>query len=455
MAYKAINPYNGELIKEFPSATKQDVEHALATADQYYHAAKTQSYDERAHQLQKLATEFRQNIDQYAKPLTTNMGKLFSEAQGEVEKNAAFAEYYVKHGAEALQNISYNDVPDKTAYVEFNSIGAIMTVEPWNFPYTQVMRVFAPNFIIGNPVILKHASIVPECAMAFANAVEKAGIPAGAFTNLFVDHDQVEQIIADHRIQGVALTGSAGAGNQVAAQAGKYLKKSTMELGGTDVFIVLDDADLEAAIKGAVTARLKNAGQVCTAAKRFIVQSNHYADFIAGLSTAFAQQKLGDPLAAETTLAPLSSKKAQQKLQKQVQDAIAGGAKLLWGDPTPIEGPGAQFSPLIFAGIQPGNPLFDQEFFGPVAQVYQANDDAEVIKLANNSNFGLGGAIYSADLERAKRLASQIETGQIALNQPLNSYPDFPFGGVKQSGYGRELSDFGIREFVNAKLILY
>ncbi|KRL05922.1 NAD-dependent succinate-semialdehyde dehydrogenase [Liquorilactobacillus oeni] len=454
MSYKAINPYNGELIREFAETSNEELEAALKKADAFYRQAKTEPISKRAELLAKLANEFTNNIDKYARFMTTNMGKRISEARGEVEKNAAFANYYVNNGEKNLKNQTYKSVAGKKAHTEFNSIGTILAVEPWNFPYTQIMRVFAPNFILGNPVLLKHASIVPECAQAFEDACKTAGLPEGAFKNLFINYDQVNKVIADDRVQGVALTGSEKAGAIIAAEAGKNLKKSTMELGGTDVCIVLNDADLETAVKGAVSARLNNSGQVCTAAKRYIVQSRIYNKFLAGIIEEFKKKKLGDPLDETTTLAPLSSKTAQKNLQEQVSKVIAGGSKVIWGDPTPVEGPGAFFNPLIITGMSSANPMYDTELFGPVAQIYKAETEEEILKIANHSQYGLGGAVYSSDPKHAQKLATKVETGQVALNQPLSSNPEFPFGGVKRSGYGRELSDLGIREFANIKTVL-
>lgn len=454
MAYHSVNPYDGQLIRTFPNTTDQEVEVALKNADIFYQFAKTQPIEKRAEKLQELADEFKNNIDHYARLITTNMGKLFKESQAEVQKTSDFAEYYAKNGAAALADVEYHDAPGVKAHVEYQSIGAVFMIEPWNFPYAQIMRVFAPNFIAGNPVLLKEPSIIPECAQAFEDATLKVGIPTGAFKNLFINYDQVSQIISDHRVQGVALTGSEGVGKKIASEAGANLKKSTMELGGTDAFVVLKDADLKKAIEVAAKARLSNAGQVCTAAKRFIVQEDVYDAFLEGLSQQFAKRRLGDPLDPETTLAPLSSKSAQEKLRKQVDMALAGGAKLLWGNNTPIKGPGAGFYPLIISGMKSDNPMYDQELFGPVAQVYKVKDEEEAVEVANASQHGLGGTVFSEDLEQAERVASKIETGQVAINQLLTSYPQFPFGGVKFSGYGRELSDLGIREFINAKTII-
>ncbi|KRL06365.1 NAD-dependent succinate-semialdehyde dehydrogenase [Liquorilactobacillus hordei] len=455
MSYRVVSPYNGKILKEFSVATDEEVEQTLTNANNFYQQAKEQSIEQRAEQLSALADEFTKRTDYYANFLTTNMGKLISEARGEVKKTVAFARYYVDKGAAALEDQDYTAMAGgRKAHLEFSSIGAVVAVEPWNFPYTQVMRVFAPNFILGNPVILKHASIVPECAQAFDEACQAAGLPTGAFKNLFVTYDQVNQMISDPRVQGVALTGSEKAGELIAAEAGHNLKKSTMELGGTDVCIVLNDADLKKAVAGAVSGRLRNAGQACTSSKRYLVQSGIYDEFLAAIKKEFAKYQQGDPLDEKTTLAPLSSKNAQQQLQKQIKAVLDGGAKVLWGDPTPVEGPGAFFNPLIISGMTYDNPMYDHELFGPVAQLYRVDDEKQIVELANHSNYGLGGAIYSEDLNKARKLASKIETGQIAVNQPLSSLPELPFGGIKKSGYGRELSDLGIREFANIKTVL-
>ncbi|EJF01186.1 NAD-dependent succinate-semialdehyde dehydrogenase [Liquorilactobacillus mali] len=454
MSYRVVNPYNGELIKEFPAATDEEVEQALTDANNFYQQAKEQPIEQRAEQLSALADEFTKRADYYANFLTANMGKLISEALGEVKKTVAFARYYAENGAAALVDQDYTAMAGRKAHLEFSSIGAVVAVEPWNFPYTQVMRVFAPNFILGNPVILKHASIVPECAQAFDDACKAAGLPTGAFKNIFATYDQVNQMIGDPRVQGVALTGSEKAGELIAAEAGHNLKKSTMELGGTDVCIVLNDADLKKAVAGAVSGRLRNAGQACTSAKRYLVQSGIYDEFLTAIEKEFAKYQPGDPLNEKTTLAPLSSKGAQQNLQKQIKAVLDGGANVLWGDPTAVEGPGAFFKPLIISGMTYDNPMYDHELFGPVAQLYKVDDEKGIVELANHSNYGLGGAIYSENLDKARKLASKIETGQIAVNQPLSSLPELPFGGIKKSGYGRELSNLGIREFANIKTVL-
>lgn len=455
MSYKAIYPYNGKEIKTFKNFSYQKVDNILDKAEKFYQMAKKQPFKNRAILLNKLAEEFLQNIDKYAKPMTTNMGKLFDESQGEIKKTANFAQYYAKNWEKLTKKVSYNDLPEGKAYVEFSSTGIVLAIEPWNFPYTQVMRVLAPNFLLGNPVILKHASIIPECAEAFENACKRAGLPEGAFTNLFVDYSQIDKIIADDRVQGVALTGSENAGRKIAASAGKYLKKSTMELGGTDIFAVLGDADAKKAAKDAAAGRLQNSGQICTSSKRFLVNKKVYSDFKRELIKQFSSYQLGDPFDKSTTLAPLSSKGAQQTLQRQVDRCLKGGAKLIWGDKKPIKGPGCLFNPLIISGIQKNNPMYDQELFGPVAQLYKVNSDEELVNLANDSHQGLGGAIYTGNIQHGQKIASQIETGMLTINQIMTSHPEVPWGGIKNSGYGRELNNWGIYEFANIKPVIY
>ncbi len=455
MSYAAVNPYNGQKIREFDNVTDQQLDTILDRAQEFYQEAQKKGVEKRAEFLNKLADEFEKNTEKYARILSTNMGKLITESKQEVAKTVSFARYYAKNGTRFLTPEDYNDLPSGQAQVEFSGTGIILAVEPWNFPYTQVMRVFAPNFILGNPVVLKHASIVPEAALAFQEACDNAGLGQGAFTNIFASYEQIDHIIADPRVQGVALTGSEGAGRKIAASAGTNLTKSTMELGGTDVFVVLDDVDVAETVKDAAAARLTNAGQVCTSAKRYIVSAGIYSDFLAALKNEFDKYQLGDPLDEKTTLAPLSSKGAQKQLQEQVKKVIAGGATVLYGDPTPSDGQGAGFLPLILSGMDESNPMYEEELFGPVAQIYQAHSDDEIVKIANDSRHGLGGAIYTQNIERGKKIASRLETGQVTINQILSSQAQVPFGGVKDSGYGRELSDWGIYEFANIKPVIY
>lgn len=453
MAYQTVNPANNKLIKEYPSHTDADVEAALSTADALYHSDWSKgSMDKRLAVLHKLADLIDSRTEELAKIASEEMGKLIAQSRGEVKLCAQIARYYADNAKQFLAPVKYPSEMGE-AWVEHHPIGVVMAVEPWNFPYYQLMRVLAPNLAAGNPVIAKHASIVPHCAESFAHLVREAGAPDGAWTNLFISSDQVATIIADDRVQGAALTGSEKAGSIVAAQAAKHIKKSTLELGGNDVFVVLDDADLEKAVKIGVNARLANAGQVCTAAKRFILHEKVAEQFLEKYTEAFRNIKIGDPLDESTRLGPLSSKDALETLTKQVDEAVKNGATLHYGG-KPVQREGSFFEPTILTNITRDNPAYFEEFFGPVAQIYVVKNDDEAVKLANDSHYGLGGAVFSKDIDRAKKMASKIETGMVWINWLTDTAAELPFGGVKRSGYGRELSDLGIKEFVNQKLVV-
>ena len=454
MAYQSVNPATGEVVKTFTPHDQQKIDQTLERAQALFKSDWSQHdhLPQRLDVLLKFADLLLEQKEQLATLMSSEMGKLIAQGRDEIELCAGIARYYSAQAAEFLKPVQYpTDLGE--AWVENHPLGLIMAVEPWNFPFYQLMRVFAPNYAIGNPVMLKHASIVPQCAEKFEALIRDAGAPNGAFTNLFISPDQVAEIIADQRVQGVALTGSEGAGSVVAQQAGKHLKKSTLELGGNDVFVVLDDADMEKAITIGCQARLNNAGQVCTAAKRFILHEKIAAQFRQGMLEAFKAIKIGDPLDESTQLGPLSSKDAADKLYKQVQKAVKQGATLLTGG-NPVQGQGFFFEPTILENISIDNDAWYEEFFGPVAQIYIAKDDDEIVEIANNSNYGLGGAIHSKDIERAKKLASRIETGMLWINWYTASSPELPFGGVKRSGYGHELADIGFSEFVQKRLVV-
>lgn len=454
MAYQSVNPATGEVVKTFTPHDQQKIDQTLERAQALFKSDWSQHdhLPQRLDVLLKFADLLLEQKEQLATLMSSEMGKLIAQGRDEIELCAGIARYYSAQAAEFLKPVQYpTDLGE--AWVENHPLGLIMAVEPWNFPFYQLMRVFAPNYAIGNPVMLKHASIVPQCAEKFEALIRDAGAPDGAFTNLFISPDQVAEIIADQRVQGVALTGSEGAGSVVAQQAGKHLKKSTLELGGNDVFVVLDDADMEKAITIGCQARLNNAGQVCTAAKRFILHEKIAAQFRQGMLEAFKAIKIGDPLDESTQLGPLSSKDAADKLYKQVQKAVKQGAILLTGG-NPVQGQGFFFEPTILENISIDNDAWYEEFFGPVAQIYIAKDDDEIVEIANNSNYGLGGAIHSKDIERAKKLASRIQTGMLWINWYTASSPELPFGGVKRSGYGHELADIGFSEFVQKRLVV-
>ena len=453
MAYASVNPATGETIKTFASHTDAEIQSALESANALYRSSWSKgAIEPRLKVLARLADLIDARAEELAVALVKEMGKRISEARWEVGVTASIARYYATNAATFL-------APEKLqtsqgeAWVEYHPIGVIVAVEPWNFPYYQLVRVAAPNIAIGNPVLAKHASIVPQAAIAFEALVTEAGAPAGAWTNLFASGQQIATLIEDDRVQGVALTGSERAGSAVAAQAGKHLKKSVMELGGADVFVVLDDADLDKAVEIGANARLNVAGQACNAAKRFLVHEKVAHRFLEKFTAKFAATKVGDPMDETVGMGPLCSHASRDDIAAQVERAVKAGATLHHGGAV-IDGPGAFYRPTILTGIARDNPAYFEEFFGPVAQVYVVRDDDEAVELANDSNFGLSGAVFTADVSRAKALASRMETGSVWINTRSATAPELPFGGVKRSGYGRELSQFGIKEFANQKMVV-
>jgi succinate-semialdehyde dehydrogenase/glutarate-semialdehyde dehydrogenase len=385
--------------------------------------------------------------------MTLEMGKRIAEARGEVDFSARILTYYAKNAAEFLAPVKLHPTHGQ-AHMESSPLGVILCVEPWNFPYYQLARVAGPQLMAGNTLVVKHSSNVPQCALLFEKLFLDAGAPPGLYANLFISHEQSDRIVADPRIKGVALTGSVPAGKSIAADAGKVVKISSMELGGSDAFIVLDDADLDHAVKWAVWGRMYNAGQTCCAAKRFIVVDPMADKFLAAFKTALAALRAGDPLDEATTLGPLSTESALIGLLGQVEAAIKGGAHVALGGAR-IDRPGAFMEPTILTDVAPGNPAFRDEFFGPVAMFFRVKDEDAAIALANDSDFGLGGSVFTADLERGQRVASRVETGMMFINNIDWTDPSLPFGGIKDSGYGRELGDMGIQAFVNKKLVRY
>lgn len=454
MAYQTTNPYTGETLKTFPDATDAQVAQALERGHAAFQQWRLKPVKERVTFLQKAADLLRTRHTEYAKLLTTEMGKLLAEAEAEVELSAAILEYYVKHAEAELapQPLPCEDPVVSEAQLVHEPLGIILAIEPWNFPYYQIARIMAPQLAAGNVILLKHASNVPQSAAAFEKLMQETGLPAGCFQNLYATRDQIETIINDPRVQGVALTGSEGAGALVAAQAGRALKKSTMELGGSDAFIVLDDADLDKAVKWAVFGRHWNGGQVCCSSKRIIVHESVHDEFIRRYTEGVAQLKAGDPMEASTTLAPLSSQQAADDVRRWIDEAVAHGATAtVIGAEVPKQG--AFVRPVLLTGVKPGNPVYHHEFFGPVSMIFKVKDEEEAIRLANDSPFGLGGSVFTRDIERGKRVAAQISTGMVYINHPTAVKADLPFGGVRRSGYGRELIGLGLKEFVNHKLV--
>jgi succinate-semialdehyde dehydrogenase / glutarate-semialdehyde dehydrogenase len=452
MAYRSINPYNDEILKSYDDITDAALESAVACAEKAFATTWGRELTaRRAAILKRAAGLMRERSTELARLVTLEMGKLINESRGEVALSADILEYYAERGPQMLAAQKLI-VEEGEAAVESEPLGILFCVEPWNFPYYQLARVAGPSLILGNVMLVKHASNVPQCATAFERLLLDAGAPVGVYTNLFATKDQIARLITDQRIKAVALTGSEAAGSIVASQAGKALKKSTMELGGSDAFVVLEDADLDRAVSWAVWGRINNTGQCCIAAKRFIVVDEVADEFLRRFKTSLELLKVGDPLDPSTTLGPLSSEGALQELLKQVETAVTHGARVVLGGRR-LSRKGAFIEASILTGVAPDNPAFHQEFFGPVAMFFRVKDEKAAIELANDSPFGLGGSVFTRDIERGKRVARQIATGMVFINQATWTAPNLPFGGIKNSGYGRELAELGMNEFVNKKLI--
>ena len=452
MAYQTINPFTEELVKSFKDHSGAQLESIIAQAEAAFRRDwSLRPLAQRKGIMKKAASIMRQDLDQHATTMTLEMGKLVTEAQVEVALSADILDYYADNAELFLAPRKLN-VEGGEAVVESEPLGVLFCVEPWNFPFYQLARIAGPDLMSGNTLIVKHAQNVPQCALAFEKLFLSAGAPVGVYTNVFLSNEQAATAIADPRIRGVALTGSERAGSAVAGEAGRGLKKTTMELGGSDAFIVLDDADMDTAVKWAVVGHMHNAGQSCIAAKRMILDEKIADRFLDRFKKELESLVPGDPMDPKTTLAPLCTSGALNLVQQQIKNAVDAGAKVLLGGKR-LERRGYFLEPTILTNITPGNPAFHQEFFAPVALVFRVKDEKEAIKLANDSPYGLGGSVITKDIERGKRVAREIETGMVFINRVTWSAPDLPFGGVKNSGYGRELSELGIGEFVNKKLI--
>ena len=451
MAYQSINPNDGQWLKSFEHISHARLDEALAAAERCFQTWKHKPYAERAVILKKAAALLRAQVDDFAQLETLEMGKRISEARGEVKFSGDILAYYAEH-AEAFLAPSPLNARTGEAHMESSPLGVLFCVEPWNFPYYQLARVAGPQLMAGNVLLVKHAGCVPQCAIAFEKLLLEAGAPVGAYTNLLITYEQSDRVIDDPRVKGVALTGSVAAGRSVAARAGRNLKKSTMELGGSDAFIVLADADLDKTLPWAVWGRMFNTGQTCCAAKRFIVLDAVAEQFLARFKTALEALKPGDPMDATTTLGPLSTEAALLQLLAQVDAAVKGGARLLLGGQR-IARPGWFMQPTILTDIAPGNPAFRDEFFGPVVSFFRVKSEDEAIALANDSDFGLAGSVWTRDEAHGRRVASRIDAGMVFVNNLDWTDAELPFGGIKHSGYGRELGRMGIQEFVNQKLV--
>ncbi|WP_310388495.1 NAD-dependent succinate-semialdehyde dehydrogenase [Roseateles sp.] len=451
MAYQSINPNDGKLIKSFEPMSAAQLDAALAAADECFQSWKHKSYAERAAVVNQAAALLHAHVDDFARLATLEMGKRIDEARGEVKFSANILAYYAEHAQRLLAPVTLQPKQGQ-AQMESSPLGVLFCVEPWNFPYYQLARVAGPQLMAGNVLVVKHAGCVPQCAIAFERLLLDAGAPVGAYTNLLISYEQSDRVIDDPRVKGVALTGSLDAGRLVAARAGQNLKKSTMELGGSDAFIVLEDADLDLVIPWAVWGRMYNAGQTCCAAKRFIVLDAVADEFLARFKAALQALQPGDPMLSATTQGPLSTEAALLQVLAQVDAAVQAGASLLMGGKR-LDRPGFFMQATILGDIAPDNPAFRAEFFGPVASFYRVPSEAAAIALANDCDFGLGGSVWTRDAARGMRVASRVDTGMMFVNNLDWTDAELPFGGIKHSGYGRELGAMGIEEFVNKKLV--
>ena len=448
---KTINPANGKLIKEYPEHTSDEVFSIIEKANHAFFKWKETSFTDRSRLMKKAAAVLRKNIDAYAGLMSLEMGKIIRESRAEVEKCAWVCDYYAENSEQFLADEIVKTDASKS-FISFEPLGVVLAVMPWNFPFWQVFRFAAPGIMAGNIALLKHASNVPGCAIAIEEIFKKAGFPENVFNTLMISSTMVERVIRNPIVKAVTLTGSEPAGRSVASITGDEIKKTVLELGGSDPFIVLDDVDMDTCINTAIQARMINTGQSCIAAKRFIVVKARLKEFEERQIQLMQSLKIGDPLLPDTQVGPLARMDLVDELDNQVKKSIEMGAKLLCGG-NRIKGPGAYYEPTVLSNVMQGMPAYQEETFGPVMTIIPVKDEQEAINVANDSEFGLGGSIWSQDIVKAEKLARKIQTGAVFINGMVKSDPRLPFGGIKKSGYGRELADYGIKEFVNIKSI--
>ena len=451
MTIQSVNPATGDVLETFKETSGHELDRILAAAHAAFLEWRTAPFATRAERMREAARVLRTRRAEYARTMTLEMGKPIVQAEAEVDKCAWGCEYYADH-AETFLAEQPRQTDASRSYVRFEPLGPVLAVMPWNFPFWQVFRFAAPALMAGDAAILKHASNVPRCALAIEAVFREAGFPRGLFSTVLVEAPAVAALIADPRIVAATLTGSDRAGSKVAEQAGRELKKTVLELGGSDPFIVLADADVAAAARTAADARLINSGQSCIAAKRFIVVEPVADEFLERFVDELRSRRVGDPVARETQVGPQARVDLRDALHRQVVESVKRGARLLLGGEIPA-GKGAFYPPTLLTAVDKGMPAFDEETFGPVAAVVRAEDEADAVRLANDSAFGLGASLWTRDRARAERLAAQVEAGSVFVNGLVKSDPRLPFGGIKRSGYGRELSEYGIREFVNIKSV--
>ncbi|WP_416203127.1 NAD-dependent succinate-semialdehyde dehydrogenase [Xanthomonas euvesicatoria] len=451
MSYDTVNPANGQVEHTQQTLDAAAIEARLAASAKAFPAWAALPLAERGALLRRIGEELTKRREDLQRIMTAEMGKLRREALAEIDKCAQACAYYAEHAADYL---APRDIPTEaqSSYVRYEPLGCVFAVMPWNFPLWQAFRFLAPSLMAGNVSLLKHASNVPRCADAMKEVLDAAGIPPGVFDVLHIDNDQAADVLRDARIAAVTLTGSERAGRSLAANAGDQLKKCVMELGGSDAFVVLEDADLEHTVPSAVQSRFDNSGQTCIAAKRFIVVDAIADRFIERFVAAAAKRIVGDPQQDSTTLAPMARADLREELHKQVQASVAKGAKVLLGG-EPVAGSHAGYPATILDNVAPGMPAYDEEFFGPVASIIRVADEAEAVRVANDTSFGLGGSVWTADPKRGERVAQQLQCGAAFVNSVVKSDVRLPFGGIKRSGFGRELAEHGIHEFMNVKTI--
>ncbi|MBF9042532.1 aldehyde dehydrogenase family protein [Rhodobacterales bacterium HKCCE4037] len=450
---ETINPATSEQVATYDKLTKDEAFAAVEACHKAHLEWRKKSPEDRAPVLKAIAKALRDNSDEIAALMTREMGKLLKGGKTEVELCAAICEYTAENGPTQLADETRDLGDGKKGLVTYQPIGVIYSVQPWNFPIYQPMRVLAAAIMAGNGCVLKHASICTGSALRLREICVEAGLPADLFRVLVIDHDTSDEIIAHDKVRGVTMTGSDDAGRHIGEKAAAALKKTVLELGSNDAYLVLEDADIELAVKTCVTGRLYNNGQTCVNAKRFIVADKVYDQFVDAYVDAMSKIKVGDPTDDSTQLGPLSSDEQLEKVAKQVKDSVAKGAKVLCGGET-LDRPGAYYQATVLGDVVPGMPAYDDEIFGPVASVIRANDDEDAMRIANDSRYGLGGGIFSKDVERATELArTHFDTGMVHINGFGAAHPNMPFGGVKDSGYGREHGGFGVREFVNVKAV--
>ncbi|MCL4466778.1 MAG: NAD-dependent succinate-semialdehyde dehydrogenase [Chloroflexi bacterium] len=449
--FESINPASEQVLARYPGFSAEQVGRALVQARWAFRSWRDLSVGERALPMRRAATYLRENRDRLARLITLEMGKPITEAEAEIEKCAWAADFYAENAASYLE--PEPRVSNATeSYITFEPLGTILAIMPWNFPFWQAFRAGVPALMAGNTVVLKHSSNVPQSALAVEEVFRAAGFPEGTFRTLLISGSEAEGLVADPRIAAVTLTGSDVAGSHVAVAAGRVIKKSVLELGGSDPYIVLADADLEAAAAVAVVARNRTAGQTCIAAKRMLIEESVYDDFRERFLAGVRGLVVGDPLEPATQLGPLARADLVSQLERQVNESVRQGARVLLGGGR-LSRPGYFFAPTVLADVTPDMPVFREETFGPVASLIRVRDEEQAVRLANDTPYGLSSALWTRDVERAKRLGRRIEAGNVFINGMSASDPRLPFGGVKRSGYGRELSEFGIREFVNIKTI--